>query len=213
MNTELIEKIEKLLKKSEGTDNQHEAQVFLNKAQELMAKNKISMMDIKTLNETKEEKVDTDTILEERSSSSRNVRLANIVAKNYFCTVYKRGNSLVFMGMESDLKIATLAFSSIHTFMEKKRSQVYRQAQKAGQQTKGIREDYVLGFLQGLEEGFKKNVESLGLMIIVPEAVTTQLDKICGGRTSNARQTKSTGNRETYMKGYEDGKGFNKQIN
>jgi hypothetical protein len=213
MNKELFDKIIKLLAKAEGTSNEHEAQAFLNKAQQLMAQNNIKEEDLEAVNLKKEERIGQEDIIDDRATSARNIYLANIVAENFKVKVFKHNEKLVFMGLEDDLTIAKMTFQAIHTFMERRRRQIYKEAQKAGLPTKGIREDYVQGFLRGLAEGFKKNVQEYGLMVITPQTVVDQFNELMSGsKQTKARSGGSAGNKEMFRRGYEDGKGYGKVI-
>jgi hypothetical protein len=203
----LVEKIQKLLAKAESTNNEHEAQMFFNKAQQLMAQNNISTKEVEI---KKEAKVDTETIIDDRASAARNLRLATIVAKNFKVECYKEGSTIKFIGLEEDLEIAIMTFESIHKFMEKKRRQVYREAKKAGRPTKGIREDYVMGFLLGVDESFKRNVTEMGLVVVTPQKVHDVMSK--WNVSTKAIKHKGAGNTELYLRGYQDGKGLGREI-
>lgn len=207
MENSIVEKIQKLLAKAEGTNNEAEAQAFFNGAQRLMAQHNIRLEDV---NVTKEIKVEENIIIEDRANAARNQKLAYIIAKNFKCELIKYGSVLKFLGLDEDIKIATMTFNAIHTFIEKRRRQIYRDARKNGLETKGIREDYVTGFLKGLEEGFKKNVQEWGLVVVTPKEVVDHVAKM----NCKATQIKqhSIKNSETFYKGYQDGKGFNREI-
>ena len=203
----MLEKIKKLLAKAEGTNNEQEAKIFFMKAQELMAKNDISLEEV---NQQQTAEVVSDIILEgKKTTAARNLHLASIIAKNFKVKTFLQGGSIRFMGFTNDVKVAKLTFDSIAKFMEKKRSQLYRQYKKEGKSTKGVRESYTTGFLTGLDKGFKENVESLALIIITPEAVVKQYEEETNGSKKKHINSK-VNDSALYHKGYKDGVNFNK---
>jgi hypothetical protein len=208
----ILEKIQKILAKAEGTSNEEEAKIFFMKAQEMMAKNDISMEQVRIKKEPLEvihEMAKTG----KKTKAHRNLRLAHIVAKNFKCVTYignnGQDNFIIFMGFKSDVKVANMMFDTISMFMEKKRSQIYRQYKKEGMETKGIRESYTTGFLKGLEEGFFKNVEEKGLVVITPMDVLQEFKKM---KTTSVTINSKISNPEIYNKGVKDGKGFNREL-
>lgn len=217
MENKVMDKIKKLLAKAEGTNNEAEAQAFLFKAQELMAKNNLDMEDLKVDSDSKE--IIEDVVLSgKKTTAARNLTLALIIAKNFKVEVMLsrrpgiEGKVIVFLGFKEDIKIANMTFTSISKFMEKRRRQIYKQAQKEGRETKGIREAYTQGFLKGLEEGFWKNVTEKGLVVVTPEEVRNRAQEICGNNKTTFTQKDKRGTKE-YSEGYKDGKGYGTQLN
>lgn len=200
----MIEKIKKLLAKAEATNNDHDAQSFYMKAQELMAKAGISSEEISL--EDEPEEVVTDIVLDKKGSCARNLRLALIIANNFKCKAVAVGKtSIAFVGLKKDIEIAKATFISSHTYMERRRRRVYKEALDNGTACKGFRESYTNGFLDGLEAAFKRNVSEKGLMVITPEAVVEHINK-----TTSTKSFKVKSNTDTrvYQKGYQDGSEF-----
>lgn len=210
----MLEKIQKLLAKAEGTNSEAEAQAFLMKAQELMAKHGISQSEVE-IKEDKEPEVVSEVVSNSRVTATRNLKLATLIANNFRCQamIYKGGgsnNCIKFFGFEDDVRVATQTFKAIHTFMERRRRQIYKAALKGGKNTKGLREAYTEGLIAGLKEGFQKNVTELGLMVLTPEAVKEAVNKHSTGTTRI--KSKSPVDMETFTKGYKDGKGFGREV-
>lgn len=66
-----------------------------------------------------------------------------------------------------------------------------------------------MGFLDGLEENFKRNVEEKALMIIKPQELIEHLEKKNFKTKSISGKVNNMG---AYNEGLQDGRGFNKQI-
>jgi hypothetical protein len=208
----ILKKIQNILAKAESTTNEEEAKVFFMKAQELMAKNDISMEQIKVKKEP-EEIIQEMAKSGKKTTAVRNLDLASIIAKNFKCATYFCSNGkepfIMFMGHKNDVKIANMTFDTISKFMEKKRSHIYRQYKKEGKDTKGIRESYTTGFLAGLQQGFFKNVEEKGLIVVTPKDVMDEFNKMNSRTVSLKRKVNDS---ELYHKGLKDGKGFGREI-
>ena len=206
----LIEKIQKLLDKAESTNSEAEAQAFFMKAQELMAKNNLEMKDI-SRKEKKRSIAEADVTSGRKATAKRWLRLASIIGKNFKVEpVVQRGRGVFFIGLETDLIIATKVFKSAEAFMEKRRGQVYRKAQKENIPTKGLREAWEMGFLDGLDENFKRNVEEKALMIVKPQELIEHLEKQNFGTRSVTGKVNNMG---AYNEGLQDGRGFNRALN
>lgn len=206
----MLEKIRKILAKAEGTNNEEEAKLFFMKAQELMAREGITLEEVNQ-GGSEDEVINQEILSGKKTTASRNLLLAVLIAKNFKVKTYLQNSKVIrFMGFSKDVEIAKMTFESISKFMEKKRSQLYRQYKKEGKETKGIRESYTTGFLRGLEEGFKENVESKALVIVTPDAVVKAFDKEVGNNCNNRSVGAKVKDHDTYTKGYMDGINFNK---
>lgn len=213
MNTELIEKIQKLMAKAESSTFDAEAEAFIKKAQKLMAQNNLEMRDIQIKLDEEGEVIEGEGIA--KSMCTRHVRLAKIIANNFRVKViYKSSKGLYFVGLEQDVKIAELTFTGMNNFMEKKRSKIYREARKEGRDTKNIREHYCMGFLDGISEALNRQVYCLSLVVTTPKAVIKYMNDI----SMYLDEKKARGpvitqvEADIYNKGYNDGKGYGTQI-
>lgn len=79
MNETILSKIRKILAKAEGTDNEHEAQAFLNKAQELMAYHHVHVSDLKEDN--------ADEMVQRKIVVGKGRAVGNIDKVSLFCTL------------------------------------------------------------------------------------------------------------------------------
>lgn len=211
LDTKLVEKIKKLLALSESS-NENEAKTAMLKAQELLARHKLS------LKEVKEYRI-TNTLIKEKVSNISfrqgkwKAKLGNIVAENFGCYQYfKRGTSrtIAFFGREEDIVVCNIvleyAVDCIISSVKRLRYQYF----KDGYSTKGLENDYALGFISGLEKMFeeqKKKNQEWGLVIVKDAEVVEAYNniKFKGGINTS---TTFQGHSEAYYQGKEDGEKF-----
>lgn len=207
----MLEKIKKILAKAQGTNNEEEAKVFFMKAQEMMAKAGITAEDLGEVEINKGREVGEDTVMTgKKTTSNRNLSLARVVAINFKVKAILKGSDIVFIGFKEDVAIAKETFFAISSYMEKRRSKVYREYRKEGKETKGIREQYTRGFISGLELSFQKNVEEKGLIVVKPKEVDEYIQK--NVNFNGSRGVSTTGSGDIYNRGYDDGKGYGREI-
>ena len=180
------------------------------KAQELMAKHHLSMSDIDFKEEKKEV---TDTPIYESGRMAWWIKqLSMIIAKNFRCEPYispGRISKLYFIGLKQDVELSKEVLNyAVDTI--KYQSEAYCQRYKRpGFNVTGIKNDWIRGFLKGLEDKFKEQVKSKGYAIIlVKDALAIRAVENKGlrkGQKSKVTTGRSTEAREA---GYREGKGF-----
>lgn len=209
MVTTIIQKIKKLLALSESS-NEHEAKLAMFKAQELLAKHKISLKEI-------EDHKNIDVIEGKTNITFRQGkwkgRLADVIAENFGCYHFYRTNRshmIIFMGKDEDVTVCTIvleyAIDCINSVVKKLRYEY----QKDGYSTKGLENDYALGFIEGLSNAFEKQKEAnqeWGLVLVRDKEVVEAYEKKEFSRTINTN-TKFQGFNEVYFQGVEDGENF-----
>lgn len=210
MENNIIIKIKKLLALSESS-NEYEAKVAMLKAQELLAKHKLSLKEI-------EEHEDINVMEGKTNITFRQGKwkgkLADLIAENFGCYHYYRTNrthTIIFMGKdEEDVTVCKMmleyAVDSINSVVNRLRYQ-YR---KEGYSTKGLENDYALGFIEGLEYAFeeqKQENQEWGLVLARDKEVVEAYEKkeFIGSINTN---TNFQGFNEAYFKGVEDGEKF-----
>lgn len=170
----IIEKIKKLLNMTqENGASENEAMVAALRAQKLMAEYNINVADIETSD-------DSMTIIEESFVCGKGdkwkVRLAAIIAKNFRCKTYLINKSeVVFYGYESDAKIALNVFKFLFTTGNKLADKYYYEYYKNGENTRGVKNTFLLGFCQGINDVLGK--QCVALMIVTPEEVKKSFDE------------------------------------
>ena len=180
------------------------------KAQELLAKHKLSLKEI-------EEHEDINVMEGKTNITFRQGKwkgkLADLIAENFGCYHYYRTNrthTIIFMGKDEDVTVCKMvleyAVDSINSVVNRLRYQ-YR---KEGYSTKGLENDYALGFIEGLEYAFeeqKQENQEWGLVLARDKEVVEAYEKkeFIGSINTN---TNFQGFNEAYFKGVEDGEKF-----
>jgi hypothetical protein len=229
----LLEKIRKMLNKADPAKNPsaEEAQSAMLLAQEFMARHGITMEDVQTEDEpVKKEVVDTN-IDDYHVLPWWENDLANLIAKNFRCINYRnyrstyRGGSSrriyrhCFVGLKEDVEIAREVFLFAVAAAKSQLSAFCKDWLNSSlgwgyaSVPASVKNDYMLGFIQGLRDKFQEQVNknNWGLILVKDQAVTEYYeDKSKGfkkGRTSQI----SSGSRDfdhAYTAGYKDGKRF-----
>jgi hypothetical protein len=211
MDYKIISKIQKLLALSES-NNEHEAYASMVKAQELLAKHKL------TMNEVKGFKVYNSAIKDFWTNISFTkgkwkAQLARLIADNFGCYHFfntRRTNTIIFFGREEDAYICRIlleyAVDCINTTVRKLRYEYL----KNGYSTKGLENDYALGFISGLKMKFdeqKATNEELALVLIKDKMVVEKYSEKKFNKSIDT-SVEREGYDDIYDKGMEDGYDF-----
>lgn len=200
----MIDKIKKILTLAQDNPSMEEGLSAALQAQKLMAKYNIHEDEV-TLEEIKDEI--TSVFSQQKHNSDLHAWrkiLANIIARNFRCKCYMRGQDVVFRGYKADAEIALQIYLSLYTIGDQLGSKAYS-TQKAETGTgKGAYNSFVTGFISGVEDGL--NAQCTALMIIVPKEVEDEFREFSAGfrhgKASNLRITSA----ELYQKGKIEGK-------
>ncbi|MCT8978672.1 DUF2786 domain-containing protein [Clostridium sp. CX1] len=211
MDIKVVEKIKKLLALSESS-NENEAKVSLLKAQELLAKHKLSLKEVKEFkiyNSSIKEKISTISF----TKAKWKAKLAKLIADNFGCYYYfksRRSHTIAFFGREEDIIVCNIvleyAVDCINSSVRKLRYQYSRD----GYSTKGLENDYALGFIKGLNSMFeeqKKANQDWGLVLVKDAEVIEAHENIKFKGSINTK-TQFQGYTEVYNQGCEDGEKF-----
>ncbi len=211
MNTKIVEKIQKLLALSESS-NEHEAQLSMLKAQELLAKHKLSLREVKEYkiyNSAIKEKISTVSFTKAKWKGS----LAKVIADNFGCYHYykvRKTNTITFFGREEDITICNIILEYAVDCIDTKVKKLRYQHSKYGYSTKGLENDYALGFIDGISKKYeeqKKANQEWGLVLVKDKEVVEAHSQIKFTGSVNAN-TEFKGFSEAYYEGYEDGEKF-----
>lgn len=171
-DSKVVDKIQKLLRLS-SSDNQNEAQLAMQRAQELMAKHNIEMGEAK---ET--EVVDSFIIGEETKGLSSNRKLLAAAMAPHFQVFLiitlndKMQERISVIGRIDDVKIFLDSFNWTYNAANQLfKNFLKEQGSMSRSQSIALKNDYFAGFRLGLTEALKKNVTEKSLMIRVPDCV------------------------------------------
>lgn len=211
MDNQVVDKIKKLLSLSESS-NENEARAAMLKAQALLIKHKLSMkevQDYKSYNNKIKDNVSSISF----TKSKWKGRLAYVIAENFGCYSYfktRRVHTITFLGREEDVTICNIVLEYAVDCIESAVKKIKYQYIRNGQSTKGIVNDYAIGFIKGLQEKFeeqKSKNQGWGLVLVKDNEVVEAYNQKTFKRSVNTR-TKLEGNTEVYYQGEKDGRKF-----
>lgn len=211
LDTRIVERIKKLLALSESS-NEHEAEVSMLKAQELLAKHKLSLKEIKQY------KVVNSDIKENISKVSFTkakwkAHLAKVIADNFGCYRYfktRRSHTITFFGREEDIAVCNIVLEYAIDCIDSVVKRLRYQYLKDGYSTKGLENDYAIGFIAGLQKKFedqKKANQEWGLVLVKDKEVVEAYEQINFKKKINTRCS-FNGYSDAYEKGHDDGNKF-----
>jgi len=211
MDTKVVEKIQKLLALSESS-NEHEAQASLLKAQELLVKHKLSLRevkDFKVYNSAIKEKISAVSFTKAKWKAN----LAKLIADNFGCYHYfksRRSHTITFFGREEDITVCNIVLEYAVDCISSSVRRLRYQYLKEGYTTRGLENDYALGFIGGLSKKFeeqKRANQEWGLVLVKDKEVVEAHSNIKFKRTINTN-TRYNGYTEVFANGYKDGEKF-----
>lgn len=222
-NKSVKSKIVKLFALAGNNPSQEEAQAALLKAQELMAQHNLTMSDVQ-IEEQPTKVIEHGQAMEGEKLGWWKRRLGSIVANNFRCFHYYawagRGkHAVTFFGLKEDVEIAKEVFQyasividySANDFIKHwKKTFLYEKPSR--DLTTRTKNDYIVGFLQGLNDKFKEQIDTNGWgLIIVKDALVTEgYEKFRKGnlKTAKASTVSTGGEAGARQRGYKDGRSF-----
>lgn len=219
INTEsVIKKIKALLAKGQSTDNLHEKSIFIAKAHKMMAEYNI------TLTEDKDEEVYTQKVGEgTQTVSTMRKTMANALAKHYGCRFYftesrefdslqqkyRKMQRMVFVGTQLTVDTFIMTFDFCwESFIKMSNDLLKAECEGWDRGAKiQFKEDYLVGFCDGIVNELIKSVNQFGLVVTVPEKVDIHIATVCrgGGRVTTKDLARSVKNGGAVKRGYLDG--------
>lgn len=220
-NDRIIRRIKGLLELAEGEANMNESHSAFLQAQKMMVKYGVDPSEL----------TDDEKVIEVLESSGTDFKrlywyereLASIVAKNFRCKSYINNRyiegksqvqrQIMFMGAEQDVQLATEMYKLVTSAMEFY-TQRYVKKNSLGvrSHTQSLKNDYMNGFIDGLERKFEEQIQSQEwrLVLVVPKEVEERFDEVVTGKglDYNIPQLESD---ETYQQGYKDGNAIDYQ--
>ncbi len=212
MDTKLIEKIKKLLALSESS-NKHEAELSMLKAQELLAKHKLSLKEVREFNIA-------DNAIKENitkisfTKAKWKANLARLIADNFGCELYfktKYSHTITYLGREEDITVCNIVLEYAIDCIDSAVKRIKYEYVKYGYSTRGLENDYAIGFINGLHEKFeaqKKANQEWGLVLVKDQEVIDAYKQIKFRKRKVNTSTQFQGHSKAYEKGHEDGEKF-----
>jgi hypothetical protein len=211
----IVDKVRKLLATAKGTTSEEEAQTSMLLAQKLLAKHGISMSDVDI------EEQDSKNVVEENVTdpSGRTPwwkkQLAVVIADNFKCKTFiacgYKTTKIMFLGLEVDVAVAKDVFQYAETVIDKLAKSYVGKIYRQGKPTKGIRNEFIWGFITGLQDKFKEQVEKNNWgLVLVTDALVVQAyeDKGLRRASSGGIRPNFSGDAEARSEGYKHGQNF-----
>lgn len=208
----VISKVQKLLRKAKS-DNPNEAQVFLQKAQQLMAKHGIQVTES---DEEKEAVVDEEIKSKTKGVSHHAGSIAVTLAKHFRCKVISRckydgSKVLCFIGRTSEVQILKEVYdytmrvyeSCFQSYLKERKAK----GSIANSRSESIRlkNDYLMGFVYGIERALEANEREYALIVCLPNSVSEYVETLKLSKPSPS-PIASRGDVSAMARGMADGK-------
>ena len=219
MDEKLVSRIKKLLNVAEGKANENESQSAMLKAQKLMAEHNISLKDVADINlDTK--KVDDKPIMDAKGRLTWwEKEMGGTIALNFRCTPYIKSSKvakvrvMMFLGLEEDVAIAIEVYRfAVHAIKRLSKDYVFVKRGLKGAEATALKNDFMGGFIRGLDYAFKQQVEKNNWgLILVKDALVVQAQedkKMKKGKTQSGIQPQFRNNQDALREGFKRGKEF-----
>lgn len=211
-NEKIIDKIRKVLAMTKSTYKE-EAEAALLKAQELMAQHGLTMSEVELPDKESQMQVVDTCIYEKRKTAWYEKQLGLVIANNFRCHVYNGiGRGIYFIGLADDVEVAREVFIyALNTMLYLAGEYVKREKERHWY-NRGLKNDYLTGFIAGLNAKFKEQVESNGYaLVLVKDALVVQAVEDKKLRKGRGSQHITGGSHGAWTAGYKDGKSFNEK--
>lgn len=215
-NREVILKIKKLLTLSKSS-NENEAQNAMLKAQKLLVKYKLSLKEVKSYS-SENIKIEDFRTKEKFRGKSWKSNLARVIADNFGCFLYyNTGNYKVhrvcFYGKEEDVIIANIMFEYAVKWINLEGNKLVKRMKQDRRRKyfDGIKNDYALGFIEGLKDRFRRQItenKEWGLVLQKDQVVVDSYNKFSEGFGKISVDKSFNRHIKAYKQGKEDGNKF-----
>lgn len=174
METKLLNKIKKLIRKSESAKeigSIDEAEIFAAKVQNLLAKHNLDINNIDLSHEEKEERIkhDYDKAYNESVGGNDKYNIMRVVAQFNFCHVYlvgnQRTNKMLIVGTEENIEVCRYIHSVVYDTFLKESKRFYKRYKEnedylAEGRSKPIGKDtFTRSFMVGCARGLKQKLQ------------------------------------------------------
>lgn len=217
----ILRRIQKLFALAGNNPDEAEVQSAMLKAQELLLKHGLNMETVNGFHEQEDEDISIKEGEPDQGGKrlfSWQVRIAQIIAKNFRCKTFRwkdyRDTSMHFFGQAKDVDAAVETANFIYAVAPKLWLSFYSKWQDTPgnftwnkRQTYALKNDYFMGFMEGLKDKFAEQVQSKDLIIIIPNAVFDAYKDRSRGFVRFKVPMDRLNNAAAKEQGYRDGKG------
>lgn len=213
----IIEKIKKALALAQDNPTDEESHTAMLAVQRLLARHNLSMQDVEGYATEKEKKVNEVNVGELTGRIPWwHKDLALTITENFKCKCFiikpaKFKSTIRFLGLEEDVAIAIEVYKYALNIIDKLAKSYVGKIYRQGLPTTGVRNTYISGFLSGLKQKFKEQVEknNWGLVLVTDALVVQAIEdkKLTKGSSSGIRPNFS-GDSEAYNEGKKQGTNF-----
>lgn len=181
----IIEKIKNLFDLSRNNPNENEAMAAALKAQELMAKYNVSMVQVDDAEDSTSEEITTTCVnVNEIKGSNGTIKwrfeLARAVGSNFRCEIcFSNVGDVYFVGYKTDSEIAANTFKFLFETGNRLSVRYYQKARSLGMNTDGIRYAYLIGFVRGIKDRLER--QSFELQIVTSREVKDKFNEMTQG--------------------------------
>ncbi|MDV6000860.1 DUF2786 domain-containing protein [Streptococcus canis] len=191
MESKIIEKVQNLLELAYDAPNDEEGQTALLMAQKLMVKHNLSMTDV-TATKRKNNIGEIVGTWEYRLPWWQE-QLASILGENFRCKTIRRRDrdkgitQMIFFGYQFDAELCTRVYEGAILYLKYRLKRLFPTVSKS--RWKDYKKSYLLGFLEGLDNRFKDQVqtsETFALMVQVSAEVIEEQRKRFGDLKSRS---------------------------
>lgn len=194
---EAIAKIRKLFALADSP-NANEAKAALMQAHRLMAKWNIDAL------EADQEEIEHITEESKGGNTKYYIYLAQVIATNFRCKIYKNDSKIVFFGRTEDVIAAKESYDYAYKFIMRETNRRYKEAKEYYGTGEGVKNSYAYGFILGLKEALEQ--QSVALMVVTPQDTLDAFrDHTSGFETVKQRSTRYYKD-ENYAEGFHDGR-------
>lgn len=211
----VLKKIQKALALSKNNPSAEESQTALLKAQELMAKHNLSFGDVEIGNKSQNKDVIKGFGTEFTKLQWWMKELAGIIGDNFRCYNYLNcrygKRRITFMGLKEDVELCTEIYKFAVEAIKTHSKAFLKRYKVSGDRarTNAIKNDYIYGYLSGMREKFKEQVEKNDWgLVLVKDALVVQKYNEMNLEKSEASKIKTAGSNKAHEEGYKDGKNF-----
>lgn len=208
-----LETIKNLLELARRSDNISEAESAMQKAQLIALKEGVDLNELEK-EESEESKVVRWVVPQNtKTAPTWRILLAITIAENFRVKAIKSSgggsSQIVIIGLESDIEVFKVMFdyaeTCIDVFFKKYLEEKKKEREMTRHDSLIMRNSYVDGFISGISEALKQNVECYALSLCLPQVVTNELSTM-GLKTHRVKEPmKDMNDRESRIRGRKDG--------